>query len=64
MSAEKDSEGEASSRKKTLVLVVAAFVAGMLFNTWRMVRVPIDEYHEVRMDIEEKLDEMEELLDE
>lgn len=53
-----------TSRWKLLAVIAAAFAAGMLFNTWRMVRVPIDEYHTARMDIEEKLAEIEEILNE
>lgn len=38
------------------------FFVGGLFQTWRMIRLPIDEYHEARMEIEENISEIRRLL--
>lgn len=39
-------------------LLFVAFVAGMLYQTWAMVRMDIDEYHTARMEIEDRLREL------
>ena len=39
------------------------FACGVLLARWQMMRMPIDNYHEKRMEIEELLEEFREELD-
>lgn len=45
------------TRCRLAALLAAAFVAGMFLQAWRMLRMPIDEYHSARMGLEESLAE-------
>ncbi|QLH83207.1 hypothetical protein [Halosimplex pelagicum] len=57
------SDDSPSTSLKPACWFLAGVLFGMVIQTWRMVRIPIDEYHAARMDIEERLAEMEEVLD-
>lgn len=51
-------------RKTTaLLLVVLAYYAGKLVQTWRFLRMLIDEYHTYRMDVNNRLDRVHDGID-
>ncbi len=47
----------------TLVVLWLGYKLGQYRQTWSMIRMPIDEYHEGRMAIEERLEQIKTELD-
>lgn len=52
-----------ASKCRLAALLALAFVVGMIYQSWRMVRMDIGEYHTIRMEIEDRLDEIREAYD-
>ncbi|WP_256394132.1 hypothetical protein [Natronoarchaeum rubrum] len=45
----------------TVMVLWLGYKLGQLVQTWSMIRMPIDEYHDVRMEIEKRLERIAEL---